>query len=234
MLRSSANVQRAVQPLFFCLPERPACYREAGPEVVSVIEQERRAVDIALQNTDDPCLEEVARLYRSSLDEYGSAGRAATIANVAAVDSALAKTTELEISYTEKMGTCGFAEGEMAEAGARLRKTSSEMLRLEQEFATCLDEACIIDVAAHGRQLARDGASTVDEMVTKIGQRDDVPLCAETAFGEWKEAFGAVERAMAALQRLDVAAAEREAKQASELESEAQEDLADCMGSAGL
>jgi hypothetical protein len=234
MLRSDAAVQRAVQPLLLCLPERPACYRRSGPAVVSVVERERRRVDVALENTDDTCLEEVASLYGRSLDEYGNAGQAATTADVAAVDAALAKTTELEIAYSEKLGTCGFAEGELARAGTKLREANTGMLRLEQEFAACQDEACVTEVAGRGRRLATDAAASVDELLADLEkQGEDVPSCFPRALRKWQDAFRAVGGAMAALEDLDLETADRAGTQAGELAAEAQDDLADCMSSAG-
>jgi hypothetical protein len=233
VLRASAEVQRAVGPLYLCLPEEPECYRNAGPELVEAVERQRAAVEAALADADDDCLQEAMRLYRDSLAAYGEAGEAASAGETAATDTAITRTTELEISYLQKIDECGFVEGKIAESSAALRGANVELLRVSEEFTTCVDEACVVEVARRGREVSRDGAAAVGDMLADLAGEEGVPPCYPAALRLMRRAFQAAERSMQALVEFDVAAAEREGLEAGELETQAQEDLAACAGAAG-
>ena len=233
MLRSNAEVQRAMAPLYLCLPEEPACYEQAAPAVVDAVERQRGTVEDAVAETDDDCLQEAMGLYRDALVAYGEAGEAASTADVAAVDAALAETTDLEIAYTEKIDGCGFVEGQMAESSAALRSASVGLLRLDPEFSACVDEACVVEVAGRGKELAHEAAVAVDEMLVEARRDERVPSCYPRALEELRRAYRAAERGMQALADLDLATAERELRELTELGPQAQEDLAACIGSAG-
>ncbi len=233
MLRSGADVQRVVQPIFLGLPEEPECYRQVGPEIVEVVERERKAVDAALAETDDACLREAVSLYGDSLERYTEAGRAAVEGDTAAADAAISKTTALEIAYTQKIGECGFAQGPTAELTTRMRLVSVEFLRLNEEMFACPDEPCVLDVAARLETSAVEGGSILDEMVAKLGE-EDVPPCLPRVLQDVREAYRAVELAARALQERDADTAIREGTRAGELDAAAQEDMAACLSSAGL
>ena len=235
MLGTSANVQRAVQPLYMCMPENAACYRRAGPGLVAVVDQARTATDTVLAETDDACLREFAALYRDSLDAYGDAGRAAKAGDAAAVEAAISETTRLEIAYGGKLEECGFVEGRLAEWSSALRKADLAMLRLDQEFTACADEACVLDIAARGEKAAGDAIAAVDGALDEIGDaNEDVPPCFPPALRKMRQAYEAVQAGMRAIGELDVDAALRESTRGTELGAQAQEDMAACIGSASL
>jgi hypothetical protein len=229
---SSAEVERAVRPLMFCLPENPECYRRAGPAIVPVAEGARKVVDDLIADTDDACLREVAGLYRDSLDEAADAGRAAAVADTEAVDTALSEVSRLQLAYATKVGECGLAEGRMAEYAAAIREVDLRMIRLDEEFAKCRGAACLEGVARY-KAAAKDGVVAVDRLLERLAQDDEAPGCFQTVFQEKRNAYRALAEALEAAEAGDVATFKRKATIASELEAAGYEDMAACIGSAG-
>lgn len=221
-------------PLYLCLPEDAACFRRAGPEIVDVVDRQRRAVDVAFANTDHACLQRVVGLYRDSLAAYGKAGEAASAGDTGAAEAAMARTTDLEIAYMEAIGGCGFIEGRMAESSSALRTTGIELMRLEREFTACADEACVVEVAGRGRHLAGEAAAGIDEVLAGLPEEEPVPPCFPRALRDLRGSFEIAGSAMQAIEDLDIATAERESLRANELSAQALEDMAACMSSAGL
>ncbi|HSE82566.1 MAG TPA: hypothetical protein VLA87_12905 [Gaiellaceae bacterium] len=234
MLSTSANVQRAVQPLYFCFPEDPECYRQAGAEIVSVVAQARTATETVIAETDDACLRQAATLYRDSLDAYGDAGRAAAAGDAAAADAAILETTRLEIAYGEKIGECGFDEGKTAEYASALRESDVKILRLSQELAACRAEACVLDVAARMKAASAEAVAAVDSLLAVVTEDDEAPSCLPPALRELRGAYAAVEKTMQALGAGNLATLEREGRRAGELQVAAQEKMAACISSAGF
>ncbi len=216
--------------LYVCVPEQPRCYDEAGPTVVEVVEREQAQLEDALAQTDDDCLAEVGALYSDALDAYGDAGRAAVRGRPAAVDRAITRSTEAEIAYLEKMGDCGFSQGRLGEAGARLRRVDAELLRLGEEITACPDEACVVRVARKMEATGREGLRSVDEMLREVRGEEDAPACLAASFSTVRDAYETLVRASRALQARDYEAAERGGTRSIKLAAEAQEDLADCLG----
>lgn len=234
MLSTSADVQRAVQPLYFCFPEEPECYRQVGPQIVEAVVQARSATETVMAETDNTCLKEFAALYRDSLDAYADAGRAATAADTAAVDAAISETTRLEIAYGEKLGECGFEEGTLSEYSATLRKTDLEILRLSEELESCRNEACVLDGAARMKSAAVEGVRALDGMLEAVAEEDEAPPCLTAAIREFREAYVSLEKSMQALQAGNLATLEREAKRAGEQQAAGTERMASCMSAAGF
>jgi hypothetical protein len=234
MLQQTAEVQGAMQPLYFCLPDDLVCYRQAGPEIVSVVDRAQRAAETAVANTDDDCLQEAAGLFRDSLEAYGDAGRAATAGDVPAVDAAIAETTRLEIAYHERISECGFVEGRIAEQSAALREVDVALLRLGEELAACSTEACALDVIARTKAAADDGVAAVDRLRAEMAEDDEVPECVPAVLGKRRGAFIQLKSAWESLEAGDIVAFENKAKLAAELETAVAGEMAACLTSAGV
>jgi hypothetical protein len=91
-------VQRAVAPLYECVPRDADCYRAAGAGIIEAVAREQASFAGVLQETDNECLTGVGRLYNDSLDVYGEAGRAAAAGNTAAADRAISRSAQGEIA----------------------------------------------------------------------------------------------------------------------------------------
>jgi hypothetical protein len=229
LLRSSAAVERAVSPLHFCLPEQRRCYRDAGPTVVSVVERERAAFDDALSETDNECLADAGGAYADALDAYSRAGEAAVRGRPAAVDRAIARSTEAQIAFLERIGECGFSQGRYAEVGAMMRRVGIDILRLSTEGDACPDEACVRDVARRMEGKAQEGLRALDEFLAEA-RAGDAPACLVGSLENMRTAYQALERASSAVQERRYRIAEREGERATRFGAQAQDDLAACLG----
>ena len=230
MLRSKATVQRAMQPLYSCLPEELSCYTDAGPGILTVVNQEIADFERVPDNSDNACLSEVARLYEESLDAYLQAAQGAVEGDPAAVQRAISASTELEMAYSERMSECGFAEGRLAELNTAISRTSFEIIRLTDRAVMCAETKCIVAASKRLEAKANEGISLLDEYLENLSDDDDDPACFAEAMGTFRSAFEAIEHVAVALQRGKFAAAGREGKRADELSVTAQEELAECLG----
>jgi len=228
IVRSSATIQRAMQPLYLCLPEELSCYTDAGPGILTVVNQEKSDFERASANSDNACLSEVVRLYEESLDAYGQAAQAAVAGDPAAVEREISVTTELEMAYSERMSECGFAEGRQAELNSAIRRSFFDTLRLADRILMCADIECVVAASKRLEAKANEGISLLDEYLEDLS--DDDPACLAEAMRTVRAAFKATEQTAVALQRGNYAAADREGKRAGELGVTAQERLADCLG----
>ncbi len=229
LLRSSAAVERAVSPLSLCLPEQRRCYRDAGTTVVAVVERERAAFDDALAETDNECLADAGGAYADALDAYARAGEAAVRGRPAAVDRAIARSTEAQIAFLERIGECGFSQGRFAEVGATMRRVGIDVLRLSTEGDACRDEACVVDVARRMEGKAREGLRALDEFLAEV-RAGDAPACLDGSLENMRTAYQALERASSAVQERRYRVADREGERAMRFGARAQDDLAACLG----
>lgn len=228
MVRSKATVQRAMQPLYSCLPQELSCYTNAGPGILTVVNQEISDFKRRPDDSDNACLSEVARLYEESLDAYGQAAQGAVEGDPAAVRRAISASTELEMAYSERMSECGFAEGGQAELNTAISLTAYEIIRLTDRAVMCADTKCIVAASKRIEAKANEGISLLDEYLENLS--DDDPACFAEALGTFRASFEATEQTAVAVQRGKFAAAEREGKRADELSVTAQEELAECLG----
>jgi hypothetical protein len=233
ILRSNAALGRAVTPLNLCVPEEPACYTGAGPEVVAVVEREAERVATVLAETDHACLAEVGALYEDVLDAYGEAGRAAVAGDAAAVDAALSRSSERELAYLDKLGECGSSQGRLAEISGSLRAVNADVIRIVEDLLACeTDVRCVQETARQLQAKGREGRARVDELMTEVEGEDEVPGCVPPAVALVRESFAALERTAVAVQAGEVETAEREGVRADELRAQAAEDIADCLATA--
>jgi hypothetical protein len=232
MLSSSARVQRAVQPLYMCVPEDKRCYTKDGGTLVRVAQRERNRVDEALADADDECLKEVGGHYRDSLDAYAEAGRAAAEGKAAAFDAAVSRSTEAEIAFNRRLSECGFAQGRVGEVGAAMREVNIAVLRLSEKIAACTTERCVKQTAAQMEARAQEGMALLDELVSELRAEggDDVPACLIDAIDLFRQGYVALEKTAVAVQAGDAQVAEREGTRAGRIEAQAQEDMAACLG----
>lgn len=230
MFQSAADVQLAAQPLSLCLPKQTPCYRAAGPDIVKTVEGARTDVDEALAETDDECLKKVASAYRRMLDVYAEAGRAATAGDTAGADDALLELTDLAAAYSKQVGTCGFTQGPDAELTATLRAVQIDLYRLDDEMFQCADAPCALEVSERMEAKAREGQSILAGLVARLRADSEAPLCAPDALAELQEFFRAIELMNRALQRGGLDAVERQATRANQLQVEASQDMAACIG----
>jgi hypothetical protein len=228
MLSSSAAIQRAVQPLYMCLPGQKRCYREAGRTLVQVVQAEQARVTPIVAETDDDCLEEVGGLYADSLDAYLAAGKAALSGNAAAVDEAFKRSTKVEISYHERLGDCGFAQGRFAQIGASMRAVTIEIIKLDEKMYSCANDACIRPLARQLEERAAEATALLSEFHANLGE---APECLDHAIIELRSAFMGVGRSAVAMQKGDYETAVTESTQASTVHAQAQEDMAACLAS---
>ncbi len=231
LLSSSASVQRAMQPLYSCLPEERRCYTQAGPEVVEVVEREQARFESALAETDDECLTEAGELYRESLEAYGDAGQAAVDVRPAEVDAAIDRSTEAELGYLKKFDECGFSQGRFAEVGPAMRAVDADLLRLGNEAADCKAIPCIEDVAGRMEAKAVEGGQLLERMIRELSAEEEAPECLAAALRQMNSGYQALVVAARALQTGDYDEAEREGTRASELTTAGQEAMATCLGS---
>ena len=230
LIRSSAAVQRAMQPLYSCLPEELRCYRRAGPRVLPIVQQEKRSFDEVAADTDDACLTEVATLFRKSLDAYATAAESARRGAPDSVDKAISLSTKYELAYTTKLKECGFVEGQRAELIMRINRATVAAGRLIDRIIACERATCVITFAKELEAEGRKGTEVVDQYIRAFqAEYRDAPACIVDALGKYRSAFIAVETAAAALQRGDADTAGREGNRADELGVGAQEQLAQCV-----
>ena len=228
MLRSGASVQRAIGPLYSCVPERRGCYTRNGPKAVKAVEREAQRFDEVLAETDNTCLKEVGRLYRRSLDFYAAAGRAAARGNTGAVDRQLARSSDAEIGYLQELDGCGFVQGQAAVVSAELRHVNADVLRTSQRLLACAKPPCVEKFAHRLEQLGRRGTSLVDRYASTMG--DDAPDCLGKALSVFKEYFGPLEQLGTAVRTGDVEEA-RAGARVDRLAIRVQEDMAACVES---
>jgi hypothetical protein len=228
MLSSGAAVQRAVQPLYMCLPEDKRCYRDAGQTVVQVVEAERGRIAPIIAATDDGCLKDVGRSYDESLAAYLAAGRAALAGDSAAVDKAISRSSKAEISYSERLGECGFAQGQFARITTSLRKVNVDIIELDEQMYACADFACVMPLARRLEHKASEATALISEFHASLGE---APACLDHALIEFRSAFVAIGRSAVATQKGDFLKATTEAMEAGRLQAQAQEDMAACLGS---
>ena len=223
MLTSSAAVQRSFADLYLCLPENPQCYTKAGPEAVSVTTREKERFEEEAVKTDNSCLREVASLYNKSLAAYLRAAEAASAGKPALYDREISRTTQLEISFNQKLTTCGFSSGRQAELSAAMRRVNVASLRLIDELIKCTDAACVKPLARQLRNRSDEGISIIREF------QGELPPCFQEGFSVLLRSFQALRRTAIAIEDGNSAVAERQGSQADRLRSEAQEKLATCI-----
>ena len=230
LIRSSAVIQRAMQPLYSCLPEELECYRRAGPRVLPVVQQEKRGFDEVAADTDDACLTAVAMLFRKSLDAYASAAESASRGDPHSVDEAISLSTKYEVGYTTKLKECGFVEGQRAELIMRINRANLAVSRRVDRIVACETATCVITFAKELEAEGRKGSELVDQYIRAFQTEfRDAPACIVDALAKYRSAFIAVEAAAEALQRGDAGTAGREGNRADELGVRGQEQLARCV-----
>jgi hypothetical protein len=170
----------------------------------------------------------VSRLYEEALDAYAEAAKAAVEGDPTAVERAFSVSTELEMSYSEEMSECGFAEGRQAELNSAISRSFFEILRFTDQILMCADSECIVAASKRIEAKANEGISLLDEYLGTLS--DDDPACFAEALGMVRATFRAMRQTAVALQRGKFAAADREGKRAGELGVTAQEGFADCLG----
>jgi hypothetical protein len=232
MLRAGAAVQQAAQPLYVCLPEEKACYTQNGDALVQAVERARVQLRPALDDTDSDCLAQAGRLFDRSLDAYADAGRAAAAADVASFESALTRSSRVEIQYVRKIGECGFSEGAVAESSAAMREVNISLIRIGEEMNACgSDTPCIVRVSRKMEARAREGRRVADEFKARLG--GDAPDCLRDGLDVYSRSLDALEKAAVALQDGRWKVAETEGMRASELGVQAERDLATCLETLG-
>lgn len=224
MLTSSATVQRAMEPLYLCLPENIRCYTSAGPNVVRTTRQERERFEGALAETDNSCLKEAGELYSDSLAGYAAAGRAATNAKPAVVDAELSRTTDLEIALNEKFSSCGFSEGRTAELTSAVRRVQIQLLKDSEALIECKTRPCIMAASRRLEKSSDRGINLLAELQSGVKES-----CMRDGFRTFEQSLRAAKGMAVALQRERYTVAEREGIRSDRLRSRAQEQMAACL-----
>jgi hypothetical protein len=226
---SNASVQGAMQPLYGCVPEVLRCYTKAGPEAASVIEGELERYERVATGTDNPCLADVADLYGESLDAYLQAARAASRGDPAAFDDAIARSTELEKAYADKLAECGFAQGKLAEFNRKANEIGFAIIELSDEVYACSDRDCVVSGSRRLEEKAREGIALLDEYSDDLSE--GAPDCYPEILDQMREMFVAFGALAVAIQEGDRPTIRREAKHAAKLGVTVQEDAATCVSS---
>lgn len=224
---SSASVQRAMQPLYLCVPEKVSCYTTAGPAILRVVEQEEdRIADLAAE-AENSCLADVVSLYDNSLGAYRDAGRAAVKGDPEGVERAISRSTKYEIEYSKKLGDCGFVDEQRAQQYSAINSAFWDLVAISDEIFNCRDRRkCIIANSRRLEMKAHQGIALLDEYIREL---EDAPACVVAAMGKVREAFRAIEEMAIAIQEGDAAVAREQGKRAGQLGVTAQEDFAACM-----
>jgi hypothetical protein len=233
ILRSDAALGRAVSPFNLCLPEDLACYRQAAPKLVAVVEDEQERVSRALAETDNACLRKVGVAYDRVLEAYEGAGQAGVAGDAQAVEAALSRSSEREIAFLDEMGECGFSQGRVAEISAAMRAVNTDVIRIVEELVACEQRACIVDTTGRLEATAREGRARIDEMEAEIEGEEGFPACIAPGFALLRQSFTALEQTAVAVREGQAERAEREGVRADELRAQASEDIAACLGTAG-
>jgi hypothetical protein len=230
ILSSTAAVQRAVEPLYACDPAVVACYRQAGPQIVEVVDREREAFGDVLAATDNECLSQVGGLFDDSLDAYAEAGRAAAAGDAETADRAINRSSRSETAYIKKLDECGFAEGKTAEVASQMRRVNVKVIELVTEITSCKDKDCVLAVGRELEATAREGMTAVDAFLAAVPK--DTPDCVTDALDRVRRSFRSLELTAVAVQKGDSKTAEREGAASDELRAQGQELLAECLGTA--
>jgi hypothetical protein len=230
VLTSSAAVQRAVAPLYECLPGDADCYRAAGPGIIEAVAREQASFGGVLQEVDNECLTEVGRLYDDSLDVYGEAGRAAAAGQTAVADRAISRSAQVEIAYIRKLDECGFSEGKTAKVGAEMRRINIRVIQLVEELTACKSEKCVLGAARELGVAGQDGSKAVDALLAELP--GDAPACIREGLSLMKQSFDSLERTAAAIEQGKFETAQREGTRSDGLRAQAQEQIAACLTTA--
>jgi hypothetical protein len=231
ILNASAEIDRAMQPLYSCLPEDAACFRRSGPQAVRVAERERRRVTPTLAVTKNSCLDDAGRLFGKSLDGYARAAHAAARGKSSRFDAAISQTTRHEIAYVRKLNDCGFTQGRLAEIGAAVRMVDVAMLRLNDEIVDCKSLKCVNRVAHEMEKQAGIGVARLDEFLAELDE--DAPSCIRGALVETRATFVSVRRGAVALQEGRYTAAEKQGNRSIEQGAATKQHMAACLESLG-
>ena len=175
LLNATAAVQKAVEPLYACRPQKPDCYRRSGPALSVVAARQKARLTAALRETDNSCLKKTSGVVVQDLDAYLGAGRAATAGDPIRAEKELARSTDLEIAYEHRICTCGFTQGRLHEIASRVRLANAAILRLGDEMRACRTVPCVHRVARRLGQEAGKGISNLDEFSLSAGS--DIPQC---------------------------------------------------------
>jgi hypothetical protein len=233
ILRSNAALGRAVSPFNLCLPEDLACYQQAAPKLVAVVEEEQELVSRALAETDNACLRKVGVAYDRVLEAYKGAGQAGVAGDGEAVGAALSRSSEREIAFLDEIRECGFSQGRVAEINAAISAVNVDVIRIVEELVACEQRACIEDTTRRLQATAREGRARIDELQAELEGEEGVPACIAPVFALLRQSFTALEQTAVAVREGEAERAEREGVRADELRAQAAEDLASCLGTAG-
>lgn len=226
LVQASAATQRAMQPLYRCLPENPECYSSAGPGVVRSVEAARDRYRAALEDTDNECLKEAGELFARSLDAYLAAGEAAVAGDTDAVDAAILASSDHEIAYLAKIDECRGNGGGEASLGAEIRRINTQILRLDQEIYGCETPRCARSAARRLADVADEGRAEITRIVTTLSAEG--PSCFTRAFERMGEGYELLAGSMRALLAGRLRQAERLGERGGTATVEAQEMLAVC------
>jgi hypothetical protein len=230
LLRSRAAIGQAAGAMFLCVEK--SCYVKAGQEALPILEHEEERFAAVLSETDNECLAAAAEHHRRMAGDYVEAAQAATAGNVDAMDAAFARADDQEIAFGEKLGSCGFAEGRLAEITSKLGTTRAEIIRLSAELYECSSRSCLDSAAKRLKATAHAGTLHIDEFMAEIpkaGLADEQKTCLWHGLALTRQAYEEWEKAAKALLSRHYQAAERHGVRSQELAGQASQALATCL-----
>ena len=229
VLRTSAAVGEAAQPLVLCAPEDVRCYQRRGPGLAAAATKALAELEPILERTDHPCLARVASRYPASFAAWVDAGRAASEGNVRAFNAAMARATEIEIATYRATGKCGFLEGRLAQLSAALREANIAITRAANTLAACKDEPCVASGAQSLVEAARDTAALLPEYREEAkGALDALPPCFDRALTQFSRVLRGYERIGVALREGRYEFAEKNAPAVDRAYVDLQQRLSSC------
>lgn len=227
LVQASAATQRAMQPLYGCLPENPGCYAAAGPPVVRAVDAARERLRATLEETDNECIKEAGQVFARSLDAYHAAGEAAVAGDPEAVDAATLESSDHEIAFLAKIDECGGDAGRGALLGAELRRINTEILRIDQELYACETEACVRSAGQRLADAADRGRAELARITVTLSEEEGAS-CFTRAFEHMAKGYDLLGDSMRALLEGRFRQAERLGSRSGTATVEAQEMLATC------
>ncbi|MDP9067872.1 MAG: hypothetical protein M3N53_05940 [Actinomycetota bacterium] len=225
VVSSSAVVQRAMQPLYVCLPGEVSCLKKAAPGVAEVIAQERSAVESMIEDADDPCIERYVALYEESLEAYEASARAAEEGNGPAFERELARSTRVEKAYVREWSRCGFFDRQQSRFITALGDALFDVLDAGEELVECATVRCINRGARKIEAAARSGVELVDDASTEAGES---PECVQDALENARLTFSAMGKAARSIQEGRFRRAEQQAERGARFGIATQDLFASC------
>lgn len=225
LITSSAVVQRAMQPLYLCLPGEISCYKKAAPGVAEVIAQERSSLEPIIDDADSPCIARVAALYAESLAAYEASARAAEDGDDRVVERELARSTRAEKEYVREWSECGFFNAEQAQFITAFGNAFFDVLGASEELVACSTTRCVKRGARKMEAAARAGFELLDDASTEAAEG---PECMRKAIESARVTFSAMEKAAISLQEGRYRSAEQQAERGARFGSATQDLFASC------